>query len=181
MGSDKIYSLLSNLNKMVAITLGTGGTFKSPTAEGHLLEICTYLQNQERSNISNSTNKDYVQISFNLNDMTTGISFALPAEQTINETGQIITTASDYLQNITFSPGTNGTFKSSTLSQYFLEVVTYLQIKESNNVSNTQLVNNVTSSYDADDKLFSGSITLPIAVTIDSSGHPLISAVEYLS
>ena len=112
--------------------------------------------------------------------MVTGISFAIPAEQSISESGQVMTNASDYLQGVTFTPGTGGTFKSSSLSQYFLEVVTYVQIKENIAASNPQSVNNVSSSYDADDKLFSGSINLPISVTFDNTGHPVISAVEYL-
>ncbi|WP_375471009.1 hypothetical protein, partial [uncultured Nostoc sp.] len=98
----------------------------------------------------------------------------------IDSTGQVITSASDYLQGITFSPGTDGTFKSQTLSQYFLEVVTFLQIKENNPTSNLQLVNNISSSYAADDKLFSGSATLPISITLDANGHPVVSAIEYL-
>lgn len=166
---------------MVAITVGSGNSFRSSTAEGHLLEICTYLQNQERNVTSNNTGKDFFQVTYNLNDMVTGISFSIPADQSIGSTGQVLTTASDYLQNITFSPGTGGTFKSLTISQYFLEVVTYLQIKENTTANNPQLANNISSSYDADDKLFSGSISLPISVSFDDNGHPIIMAVEYLT
>lgn len=165
---------------MVSIIVGSGNTFKSGTAEGHLLEICTYLQKQEKNLTSNPTGKDFFQITYNLNDMVTGISFAVPAEQSIGSSGQVLTTASDYLQGITFTPGTGGTFKSLTLSQYFLEVVTFMQIKENTTANNPQLVNNVSSSYDADDKLFSGSISLPISVNFDDNGHPLIIATEYL-
>ena len=165
---------------MVLITVGAGNTFSEPTAEGHLLQICTYLQIKEKNLSSNPTGKDFFQITYNLNDMVTGISFAIPAEQSISESGQVMTNASDYLQGVTFTPGTGGTFKSSSLSQYFLEVVTYVQIKENIAASNPQSVNNVSSSYDADDKLFSGSINLPISVTFDNTGHPVISAVEYL-
>ncbi|WP_375470980.1 hypothetical protein, partial [uncultured Nostoc sp.] len=83
---------------MVSITVGSSNIFKSHTAEGHLLEICTYLQTKEKNVASNPTGKDYVQASFNLNDMTTTITFSIPAEQSIDSTGQVITSASDYLQ-----------------------------------------------------------------------------------
>ncbi|MCC5620715.1 hypothetical protein [Nostoc sp. CHAB 5715] len=165
---------------MVAITVGTGATFKSGTAEGHLLEISTYLQIQEKNLASNSTGKDFIQVTYNLNDMVTGISFSIPADQSIGSSGQILTNASDYLQGITFTPGSGGTFKSTTLSQYFLEVITYLQIKENANASNPQLVNNISSSYAGDEKLVSGTISLPILVSFDDTGHPIISAIEYL-
>lgn len=163
------------------ITPGSGNTFTAATAEGHLLEICTYLQVQEKNLSSNPTGKDFFQVSFNLNDMVTGISFAIPAEQSIGTSGQVLTSASDYLQGITFTPGASGTFKSTTLSQYFLEVVTYLQIKENTTVNNPQLANNISSSFDADDKLFSGSISLPISIGFDATGHPVITATEYLT
>ncbi len=165
---------------MATITVDSSNIFKSLTAESHLLEICTYLQNKERNVTSNPTGRDYIQISYNLNEMVTAISFAIPAEQSIDSSGQVLTTASEYLQGITFTPGTEGTFKSTTLNQYFLEVVTYLQIKENNLTTNPQTVNNISSSYDADDKLFSGNVTLPITVDFDTSGHPIILATEYL-
>lgn len=165
---------------MVAITIGSGSFFKSITAEEHLLEICTYMQNQERNLSSNTTGKDFMQVSYNLNDMVTGISFSVPAEQSIDTAGKVVTNAIDYLQNISFTPGDGGTFKSITLSEYFLEVVTFLQIKEGSNTTNPQLANNVSSSYDADDKLFSGSISLPLSVNFDVNGHPVIIATQYL-
>ncbi len=165
---------------MTVITIGTDSTFKSTTAEALLVEICTFLQNKELNTLSNPTSKDYVQISYNLNDMTTGISFSIPAEQSIDATGQVLTTAIEYLQGVTFASGDGGTIKSTTLSQYFLEVVTFLQIKENNSTTNPQSINNISSTYDADEKLFSGSINLPITVNFDDAGHPMIIATEYL-
>ncbi|MBG1269871.1 hypothetical protein [Nostoc sp. WHI] len=112
--------------------------------------------------------------------MVTGISFSIPAEQSIDNTGKVITTAIDYLQNVSFTGSTGGTFKSTTLSEYFHEVITFLQIKENNASTNPQLANNLSSSYDADDKLLSGSITLPITIDFDEDGHPVITATQYL-
>lgn len=165
---------------MVLITSGTGSTFKAQSAEGILLEMCVYMQTLERYIPSNPTGKDNIQISLNLNDMTTAISFSIPAEQSIDSSGKVTLSAVEYLQNVTFSPGTGGTFKSTTLCQYFLEVVTFLQIKENNTISNSQLINNVTSTYDADDKLFTGSATLPIGINFNDDGHPVIYAASYL-
>jgi len=165
---------------MVAIIPGSNASFKSSTAEGLLLEVITYMQNKELNIASNSTNQDFVQISYNLNNMTAVGSFSIPTTQSINELGQIVATGKEYLQGITFSPGDSGTFKSSTLSQYFLEIVAFLQIFEDDPTKNTQSENNVFSNFDADDKKYSGTISLPLTVVIDDLGHPIIMAKEYL-
>jgi hypothetical protein len=165
---------------MAIIVVGAGSSFKSSTAEGLLLEVITYLQNQEMNISTNSLNKDFIKLSYSLDNMTATGSFSIPAVQSIDSSGQIIVSGSNYLENIVFSPGDGGTFKSSTLSQYFLEIVTYLQIKESNPSTNPQSENNIFSSYDADDKIFSGSVTLPLTISFDDSGHPVITAKEYL-
>jgi hypothetical protein len=165
---------------VTTINLGANSFFKSVTAEALLLEVITYIQDKELSLSSNSTNKDFVQITYNLNNMTAVGSFTIPAIQSINDAGQVVTSGSDYLQGITFTPGDGGTFKSTTLSQYFLEIVTYLQIKEADLLVNTQNENNIFSSYDADDKIFSGNITLPLTISFDDLGRPVITAKEYL-
>ncbi|MBW4568041.1 MAG: hypothetical protein KME31_08460 [Tolypothrix carrinoi HA7290-LM1] len=165
---------------MVAITPGSNASFKSATAEGLLLEVITYLQNQERNTISNPTNRDLIKLSYNLDSLTAIGSFSIPATQSINDAGQIILVGTDYLQNVPFSPGDGGTFKSTSLSQYFLEIVAFLQIKESDVLKNPNSENNVFSAYDADDKISSGTINLPLTVSFDDSGHPVISAKEYL-
>ncbi len=165
---------------MATIIAGTGSSFKSSTAEGLLLEVITYLQNQELNIYTNPLNKDFIKLSYGLDKMSATGSFSIPAIQSIDSSGQIIVSGSKYLENITFTPGDGGTFKSPTLSQYFLEIVTYLQIKESNPSTNPQSENNIFSSYDADDKIFSGSIALPLTVYFDELGHPVITAKEYL-
>ncbi|MGI8502042.1 MAG: hypothetical protein ACR2LR_13025 [Hassallia sp.] len=165
---------------MAVITLGSGSTFKALTAEGLLLEVITYLQNQELNISTNSFNKDFIKLSYNLDTMIAVGSFAIPAIQSIDANGQITIAGSDYLENITFTPGDGGTFKSLTLSQYFLEIVAYLQIKENNPTANPQTENNVFSSYDGDEKTFSGTINLPLLVSFNDTGNPIITAKEYL-
>lgn len=165
---------------MTAIIVGSGSTFKSVTAEALALEVITFLQNEELKPSSNSTGKDFVQLSYNLNTMSASAQFSIPASQSIDGAGQLITSASDYLQNILFTPGAESTFKSITLCQYFLEVVAYLQILENDPTKNPQSENNVSYSYDADNKVFTGSLTIPLTITFSDTGSPIISAKEYL-
>jgi hypothetical protein len=180
MGFANLHSTTEGFINMTSINLGTNSFFKSMTAEALLLEVITYMQDKELSISSNSTGKDFVQITYNLNNMTAVSSFTIPAIQSINDSGQVVTSGSDYLQGITFTPGEGGTFRSSGLSQYLLEIVTFLQIKEADLLINTQNENNIFSSYDADDKIFSGNITLPLTVSFDDLGRPVITAKEYL-
>jgi hypothetical protein len=179
MGFNNLHSIGEG-SYMTSISLGANSSFKSVSGEALLLEVITYMQNKELSVASNSTGKDFVQITYNLNNMTAVGSFTIPAVQSINDAGQVVTSGSDYLQGITFTPGDGGTFKSVGLSQYLLEIVTFLQIKEADPLVNTQNENNIFSSYDADDKIFSGNILLPLIVSFDDLGHPVITAKEYL-
>lgn len=165
---------------MTTIIVGTGCTFKSTTAEEHLLEVITYLQSKELLSSSNPTVKDFVQISYNLNNMTANGSFAIPAIQSIGAGGQIVTTASEYLVGLNFTPGDGGTFQSASIAQYLIEILAFLQIQEDNPEKNPQGENNISYSYDGDDKSFTGTIQCPIEIAFNDLGRPIIIAKEYL-
>jgi hypothetical protein len=166
---------------MAAITTATEETLKSTTAEARLLEIFTYLQQAESDKVKNPNLIDYVQGSFNANTLTFTGSFNLPIGQVIDASGNIVISATTYLNDSTFNPGTDGTFKATNPSQYLIEIVTFLQNRELDTTKNPQGKNLVTGSLSTDENIYSGSVSLPLTMAINIDGSVSFTAQEYLS
>jgi hypothetical protein len=167
---------------MATITPGSGATIKSNTAEGQLHELCTYLEiNEALYSASNPTATiDNVTGNHLQNAATFSASFSIPVQQTINADGQIVYSATDYLNNLSFTSGSGGTFKSPTCAGYFIEVVIYLQNLEINFATNPEKRNYISGTFNSDSTVFSGAISLPITISIDNSGRVVYTAKEYL-
>lgn len=161
---------------MATITPGTSSTLIKTTAEGQLLEIISFLQKAESSTTFNPAKADYVQGTCNLNNSTFSGSYNIPITRTRNSTGQLVSEAKQYLTGITFTAGTGGTFKSNNPAQYLLEIVDFLQEKE---LTATDTTYGVTDTTDGDSMTISGSITLPLEMSIDG-GNTVFSAKEYV-
>jgi hypothetical protein len=104
---------------MTVITPGVDATLKSDNAEGQLLELAAFFRFNEQLTTTNPTNRIGVSVNCNLSTFTSNITFSLTAQPGINSIGQPITSASVYLQNTGFTPGVDGTFKSTTPEAYF--------------------------------------------------------------
>lgn len=165
---------------MAKIKVGVDGTLKADSAEGQLQELCTYLQIGEFNDVVNPNGIDNIVGNHFQNTGTFSATFTIPVEQTINASGQVVYSAADYLTNFKFSPGTGGTFKSLTCAGYFVEVVIYIQNLEKNSALNPNNNNYVTATFNSDNTIFSGSINLPVKVSVDASGSVVYIAQEYL-
>ncbi len=167
---------------MATIIPGTNATIKSNTAEGQLHELCTYLEINEAIYSANNPTATIDNISSNhfQNSATFSANFSIPVQQTINADGQIVYSATDYLNSISFTPGSGGTFKSSTCAGYFIEVVIYLQNLERNPATNPENRNFISGTFNSDSTIFSGAISLPVTLSIDNSGRVVYTAKEYL-
>ncbi len=169
---------MSNNSDMTGITPGVGATILSDSAEGQLLEVVALIKNHEKVPSKNPTNATRVSCSFNLGGGVANISFQIPATPVINETGQVVQNAATYLQNTSFAAGDGGTFKSTTIEAYLLEVATHLQIKESNTIKNPNNLNNVQVTFDSDEGIVNGTVSLPIIFEVSNGVRVL--ADEYL-
>ena len=166
---------------MTTITPGTGGTLKSPTAEGQMIEIISYLKKQELNTTVNTTNANNVTGSFTeATQIFTG-SFSIPIGTVADSSGVITLQATNYLPTASFSAGTGGTFTSNNPAQYLLEVATFLQNTENNATKNTQQHNYISFTFDGDTSVYSGTVSLPISMQISSTGGLCFTAVEYLN
>lgn len=166
---------------MAAIQTGTGGTFKTSTAEGRLIESICYLQLQEAITAQNTSGRNGVSGEFSVEDLVFSGTYQLPTEQTISTDGTLLIVATSYLQNVAVDPGTGTpTFKSVTLERYVLEVLMFLQAVERDSARNPQNANNITGNYNSDTGLYSGTFSIPVALSLGSDGNPVFSAQEYL-
>ncbi len=165
---------------MATVTPGNGATIKSDTIEGVLQEVCTYLQVFEFNALNNPNGLNNV-IGNHLQDSKTfTCNYTIPVQQQLNSSGQIVYSAVDYLVDLVFTPGTGGTFKSTTCAGYLLEAIIYCQNLEKNTAKNPNNQNNISGSFNIDSATFSGTINLPISVSISSDGNVAYIADEYL-
>ena len=165
---------------MATITPGTGGTIKAPTLEGQIIEALVLARLTERDSTKNPQNRNYIQCSTNLNTSTFTFNASLPLEQTINPQGQVTYIVPDYFVGLTFNAGTGGTFKSSNIAAYIMEVITYAQNLEAITSKNPTGANNVNGTIDTDTTLFSCSGTLPITFSQNTLGDTILTASKYL-
>lgn len=159
---------------------GTGATITAPTQEaqlGHSFYLLNFYQSIPANNIGEV---DYVQADIDLEEMTFTGSFDLPCtREYVN--GKPTFTVTEYLQNVPFTPGNpSGSFGSSSLPSYFLEILTFMQGVESFPQFNPAEVNNLSGTYDTDTAIFSGQLTLPIEVIMNPSGVLGVYFKEYL-
>jgi len=167
---------------MAVVTPGTDGTCKSATAEGQLMEIISFLTIKQADATANPNEVTNVFGSHDQNALVFAGTFALATTQTIGGDGSLTLAAVPYLINTGFTPGTGGTFKSTTPEAYALEVLMYLQALEQTEGANPANRNFITGSYNSDTGLYQGSFSVPCTVALDSvTGAIEYTAAPYLS
>lgn len=163
---------------MATITPGTGSTINATTIEGQLWQLVHLYQNAERAD-TESTNRF---------ESTKDDSFVMDGKFTIPgnliwtpATGVFADVATPYLPNTTFNAGNPlGTIKSTTLSQYFIDVILYIITWQNNGSKNTQTLTNVTCTFNTNTRVYSGTFQLPYVTTIGAGGIISESATEWL-
>lgn len=81
---------------MATLTPGTGGTLKSTTIEGTLLEVAVLLQQTEEA-VTTDPIPENVNVSFDTNDGTATISATLPITVAFDANGKPVITAAPYV------------------------------------------------------------------------------------
>jgi len=76
---------------------GTGGTFKSITCAGYLIELVMFAQNLERSTVKNPNKLNYVTGTYNSENNSFSGSITVPIITSINAEGGTVYTADEYL------------------------------------------------------------------------------------
>jgi hypothetical protein len=143
--------------------------------------MMSFLQIKELDATTNPDGKDYIGGTHSQTGLAYEGEFRFPVKVTIDSTGNIKYTADEYLTGIDFQSGTGGTFKSNASLAYLLELLFYAQALEANTTTNPQKVNNITGQLNTDTNLFSGTVSLPIEISIDDDGKVVYTAKPYLS
>lgn len=166
---------------MTAVTPGTGGTLVATTAEAALQEILSYIRIQESIAGRNPSEVTSVNARWDSNAGTLSGTFSFSASRTISGDGSLSIQANTYLILHGYQPGTGGTFKSASPEAAAIEILEWLQIKEADGTANPNNENRITSTYDSDRGVYSGSFTLPVTLSLDSAGNAVYTAQQYLS
>jgi hypothetical protein len=167
---------------MSVITTGGGtATLKSTTAEGQLLEIISFMRIMEQNLTNNPQGLNKITASLDIKNLSISGNFSFNLTKTESTDFGTLFKISEYLISTGFSSGTGGTFKSPTPANYMREVLEYLQSLEANPNKNLQAANNITTSFDTDDLLYSGTFSFNLNLSIASNGATTFTAKEYLS
>ncbi|MCC5619248.1 hypothetical protein LC605_30090 [Nostoc sp. CHAB 5836] len=155
-----------------------GGTLKSSTKPAAFLEIAHLINEAERAASTVDVTLDNVTINYDTGARTATIDATLPVGSTINSSGQIVISASNYLGGSVFNPGTGGEIKASSFPSAFLEMAQFLAASEQ--AVTPAPPNNITIAIDLEALTTTISATLPVVPTLDSAGKPVFTATDYL-
>jgi len=161
---------------MATVTAGTNETVNATTIEGKLFQL-THLINSAEKGLAvqrlNITKSDELILEGN---------FTIPGTVTYNaSTGIFSDAAAPYLPTLTFSAGSPvGTIKATTLSQYFIDVISYIVHWQNQSAKNPNNLTNCTLSFDYNSLEYVGRIILPYSSTLGQSGSIVEVATEWL-
>jgi hypothetical protein len=162
---------------MSTFAVGTGGTVVSSNLPAALLELAYILQARERV----TPDVDAISITLDSNARIATFTNALPIVSSVDASGAISISATDYLSNNAFANG-GGTLKSTTVSDAFLELSQLiLSAQQTYNAANSTLTPLTQVSVAVDPVGLIATITgaLPFTETI-VTGRPTIIATDYL-
>jgi len=161
---------------MATVTAGSGETANATTIEGKLFQV-THLINSAEKGLAaqrlNITKSD---------DLILEGDFTIPGTVTYNaSTGVFSIAAAPYLPTLPFSAGSPvGTIKATTLSQYFIDVISYIVHWQNQSAKNPNSLTNCTLSFDYNSLEYVGRIILPYTSTLGQNGSIIETATEWL-
>ncbi len=154
-----------------------GGTLKSANKPQALLEMAHALASTERAASTTDIPLNNITISMDLEAQTAAVTCTLPIAAALNNSGQVVVTASDYLSGYAFNPG-SGDLRAINYPAAFLEVAQTVAVAEKAVVTNPP--NNITIAFDLEAGTAAISATLPVISAIDANGKISVAATDYL-
>ena len=169
---------------MAIFTPGVGGTVESTTWEKVVIELAQILQNTEEAQNALLTNPvNRIALNYESGDPKVAtLQINMPLTLALSADGVPQTVAAPFLSPAySYSAGTGGDLKSTTLEAAMLEAAFKLQALEKAPVSVgvTPPDNNVTITIDTENLVAVVNATLPISFSV-TGGLPVITAVSYL-
>ncbi|NEO88522.1 MAG: hypothetical protein F6J87_30475 [Spirulina sp. SIO3F2] len=162
---------------MVAITPGTGGTPKSPTVEGQLLEVALFIVAGEADEVKNPGGLDYFQVDASADMSLVTVRFSIPVQAESATGGGYVYNAPEYLASPGFASGTGGTITDDSTVGYFKRLVEHAQEIEAPLQPTTD---RISGTLNINNKLFTGQVNIPVTTTIQNDGSIQLTATEFL-
>lgn len=160
---------------MVTIANGTGSTLLEDELSTRLLEAFFLAERQPKERDENR-----ITITTNFNNNTANVTFNFNVVPVVDELGNIIHSAQNYLDNFDFNPGEGGDIKGDTLIQNIFEMLNLVSIYEKDAAKNPQSLSRLTATYNYINSTFSGTMQFEMRTRLTNSGKLEISAKPYL-
>jgi hypothetical protein len=161
---------------VATVTAGTNETANATTIEGKLFQMVHLI---------NSAEKGLAAQKFNItksDELILEGDFTIPGTVTYNtSTGIFSVAAAPYLPTLPFSAGSPvGTIKATILSQYFIDVISYIVHWQNQPSKNPNILTNCTLSFNYNSLEYVGRIILPYTSTLGQNGSIIETATEWL-
>jgi len=161
---------------MATVTPGVDETANATTIEGKLFQIVHLINNGEKGLAIQKLNITKTD------ELILEGDFTIPGIVTYNaSTGNFSIAAAPYLPTLSFSAGSPvGTIKSTSLSQYFIDVISYIIHWQNQPTKNPNNLTNCTLSFDYGSLEYNGRIILPYTSSLGQNGSIIEVATEWL-
>lgn len=163
-----------------------GGTIGATTLESYLYGLIKFGQAAERNPAKNPQSLNYITSTQSDDSLSLSLSVSFPYSPTITN-GIFTAVFNDYLQSVSFTPGT-GTLKSTNWVSQVVEAIALLDNAQANTATNPAGASPVGSYTFSSPSAtgtagmggFSASVTLKLAETLNPDGSTAVSALEVL-
>ena len=162
---------------MATVTAGLNETINATTIEGKLFQIAHLINSAEKGLTSQKLNLT------KSDDLILEGDFTIPGIVTYTpSTGIFTVAAAPYLPTLPFTSGSPvGTIKAGTLSQYFIDVISFIVYGQSIPAKNPNTLTNCTLKFDYNSLEYVGRIILPYTSTLGQNGSIIETATEWLT
>lgn len=167
---------------MTKLTIDSTATLKSNTMEGALLELVTLIRINESILSNNPQALNNISLSISYDDLTADGTVTFPLSISIDNQGDSVISAINYLSNVTYSAGISAnTLKSSNPINAVIELIQRMQTLETVTTNNPTGANKVTGKTDNELLVYTGTFNLNLSLSIGTNGALQYTAKEYLT
>lgn len=160
---------------MANVVNGADSTLRENELSTRLLEAFFLAEKQPKEQDENR-----ITITTNFNANTANVSFSFIVVPVINELGNVIYSAQNYLDNFDFNAGEGSDIKGDTLIQNIFEMLNLVSIYEKDAAKNPQGLSRLTATYNYANSTFSGTMQFVMNTRLTNNGKLEIGATPYL-
>lgn len=161
---------------MADINNGADSTLLRDTLSSRLLESFFLVEQQAKEQEQNR-----VTITTNFNANTATVNFNFEVVPVVDELGNVILSAKNYLDDFGFLPGEGSDIKGDNLIQNIFEMLNLVSIYENDPVRNPSSTSRLTATYNYATSAYSGTMSFNLNTRRTNSGAVELYAQSYLN